>query len=67
MLSQDPFHSLNPIEDLAKAGIESSSNLPGDEPTIRFLAKEHSAVWASWASHPHSPGLGPQLRPLCAG
>lgn len=65
MLIQDPFHSLNPVEDLAKAGIESSS--ARDEPTIRFLAKEHSAVWASWASHPHSPGLGPQLRPLCAG
>lgn len=34
MLIQDPFHSLNPIEDLAKAGIESSSNLPGTNPLL---------------------------------
>lgn len=34
MLIQDPVHSLNPIEDLAKAGTESSSYLPGTNPLL---------------------------------
>lgn len=66
MLIKDPFYSLILLRTCEKQVQDKIHTCQG-EPTIKLSAEGRSAMWESWASQPHRPGRGPQLRHLLAG